>query len=40
MEFIDWLKLILAGIIAAIGLALLAGYILLRRIDAEDDRWP
>jgi len=40
MEVIDWIKLILAGIISAIGLALLAGYILLRRIDAEDDRWP
>lgn len=40
MEVIDWLKLILVGIISAIGLALLAGYILLRRIDAEDDRWP
>ena len=40
MDVIDWLKLILAGIVASIGLALLAGYILLRRIDAEDDRWP
>jgi hypothetical protein len=40
MEVIDWLKLILAGITAGIGLALLAGYILLRRIDSEEDRWP
>jgi hypothetical protein len=40
MEVIDWLKLILAGITAGIGLALLLGYVLLRRIDAEDDRWP
>jgi hypothetical protein len=40
MEFIDWLKLILAGIVGFIGLALLAGYILLRRIDADEDRWP
>jgi len=40
MEFIDWLKLILVGIISAIGLALFIGYVLLRRIDAEDDRWP
>jgi len=40
MEVIDWLKLILAGIVASIGVALLVGYLLLRMIDAEDDRWP
>ena len=40
MDVIDWLKLILVGIIASIGLALLVGYFLLRMIDADEDRWP
>ncbi len=40
MEFIDWLKLILAWIVASIGLALFVGYVLLRNISADEDRWP
>jgi hypothetical protein len=40
MEFIDWLKLILAGIVAAVGTVLFVGYVLLRMIDSEEDRWP
>jgi hypothetical protein len=40
MDVLDWLKLILVGIIASIGLALLVGYVLLRRISADEDRWP
>jgi len=40
MEVIDWIKIGLAVLLAAIGLALLAGYILLRRVDADEDRWP
>ena len=40
MDVLDWLKLILVGIISAIGLALLLGYVLLRRISADEDRWP
>jgi hypothetical protein len=40
MDVLDWLKLILIGIVASIGLALLVGYVLLRRISADEDRWP
>jgi uncharacterized protein YneF (UPF0154 family) len=40
MDVIDWLKLILIGIVTSIGVALLVGYFLLRRIDADEDRWP
>lgn len=40
MEFIDWLKLILAGIVGFIGLTVLAAWALLRRIDRDEDRWP
>jgi hypothetical protein len=40
MDVIDWLRLILAGIVAVVGTVLFVGYVLLRMIDAEDDRWP
>jgi hypothetical protein len=40
MDVIDWLKLILAGIVASIGAALFVGYVLLRNISADEDRWP
>lgn len=37
MEFLDWVKLALAVLLAAIGLFVLAAWALLRRIDAQDD---
>jgi hypothetical protein len=40
MDVIDWLKLILIGIVTSIGVALLVGYFLLRNISADEDRWP
>ncbi len=40
MDVLDWLKLILAGIVAVVGTALFVGYVLLRMIDADEDRWP
>jgi hypothetical protein len=40
MEFLDWLKLALAVLLAGIGLTVLAAWALLRRIDRDEDRWP
>lgn len=40
MEFLDWIKLGLAVLLAAIGLFVLAAWALLRRIDRDEDRWP
>ena len=40
MEFIDWIKLVLAVLLAGIGLTVLAAWALLRRIDRDEDRWP
>jgi len=40
MEVIDWIKLILAGIVAVVGTVLFIGYVLLRQIDRDEDRWP
>jgi hypothetical protein len=40
MEFLDWIKLGLAAILAVIGLTVLAAWALLRRIDADEDHWP
>jgi hypothetical protein len=37
MEFLDWIKLALAAILAVIGLFVLFAWALLRRIDAEDE---
>jgi hypothetical protein len=37
MEFLDWIKLALAAILAAIGLFVLAAWALLRRIDADEE---
>jgi hypothetical protein len=37
MEFLDWIKLALAAILAVIGLTVLGAWALLRRIDAEDE---
>lgn len=39
MEFLDWLLLILAGIVVLIGLAMLAGYVMLRQADQDKDYW-
>ena len=36
MEFLAWLKLALAVLLAGIGLTVLAAWALLRRIDADD----
>ena len=40
MEFLDWLKLALAAILAVMGLAVLAAWALLRQAEADEDRWP
>lgn len=40
MEFLDWIKLGLAVLLALIGLIVLGAWALLRRIDADEDRWP
>jgi flagellar biogenesis protein FliO len=40
MEFLDWIKLGLAVLLAVIGLIVLGAWALLRRIDAQDeDYW-
>jgi hypothetical protein len=38
MEFLDWIKLGLAVLLALIGLTVLAAWALLRQIDADEDR--
>ena len=40
MEFLDWIKLALAAILAVIGLTVLGAWALLRRIDRDEDRAP
>jgi hypothetical protein len=40
MEFLDWIKLALAVLLACIGLTVLAAWALLRRIDRDEDRRP
>jgi hypothetical protein len=40
MEFLDWIKLALAVLLAGIGLIVLTAWALLRRIDRDEDRAP
>ena len=40
MEFVDWIKLALAAILAVIGLTILAAWALLRQLDRDEDRQP
>ena len=40
MEFLDWIKLALAVLLAGIGLTVLAAWALLRPLDRDEDRAP
>jgi hypothetical protein len=40
MEFVDWIKLALAAILAVIGLFVLFAWALLRQLDRDEDRAP